>query len=250
MNIWKVTLVAIVIASCATVFVIKRRADVKFKDQQAQTEKVMQAIAALRAENERLSNQLARIAHTATSAEKEAELSSLHAEAAALRLEKADQQKRKLTNVADATVANSSGTIQGADPEPALRRFAAAKLGDANLMAVAVAKYPFTHDGQFPTNLSEATPLMTMMINNDRANKWTGTNEFELVYHGARESWGSIPWGAVAIIRERHPWKAPSGKWARVYGMGDGSSQVVEANDNFQSWEAMHVIPPALADRK
>jgi len=53
-----------------------------------------------------------------------------------------------------------------------------------------------------------------------------------------------------SLIRERSPWTAPSGKSARVYGMGDGSSQVVEADDNFQSWEAIHLIPPAMADRK
>ncbi len=60
----------------------------------------------------------------------------------------------------------------------------------------------------------------------------------------SRFAFGSLH---VALIREREPWLTPEGNWARVYGYADGWSEIVQPydpEDNFQSWEAAHVIPP------
>ena len=73
----------------------------------------------------------------------------------------------------------------------------------------------------------------------------TGTNAFEIVYQGSLDQLKNIPLGSVALIRDRQAWLAPSGKMAKVYGMADGSGLIVESDDNFQSWEAEHILPLA-----
>ena len=76
----------------------------------------------------------------------------------------------------------------------------------------------------------------------------SGTNRFEIVYHGSVNALSNVPRGAIALLRSADTWIAPSGKPARVYGLADGSSQIVESDDDFQSWEAEHIVPPATAN--
>jgi tellurite resistance-related uncharacterized protein len=75
----------------------------------------------------------------------------------------------------------------------------------------------------------------------------TGTSEFEMVYQGSYNELTNVPLQEVALIRERHAWPTPSGKWARIYVMAGGEVNIVEADDNFQSWEAAHIVPPRAA---
>lgn len=70
------------------------------------------------------------------------------------------------------------------------------------------------------------------------------TSEFEIVFRGTLDDLTNVPEQAVVLIRERQPWPTPGGKWARLYVMANGEISVVESDDNFQSWEAAHVIPP------
>jgi len=71
---------------------------------------------------------------------------------------------------------------------------------------------------------------------------FSGTNEFEIVCQGSFDKLQGIPPGEVAVVRDRQTWAGPDGKTMRVYGLADGTSQIVESDDNFQSWEAEHVI--------
>jgi len=84
-----------------------------------------------------------------------------------------------------------------------------------------------------------------------RKQQWSlsGTNEFDIVYQGSLDELKDIPRGAVAIIRDRQSWTAPSGKQARLYGLADGSSQIVESDDNFAAWEAEHIFSPTPSGR-
>ena len=75
----------------------------------------------------------------------------------------------------------------------------------------------------------------------------TGTSKFEMVYQGSYNELTNVPWQEVALIRERQAWPTPSGKWARIYVTANGEVKVVESDDNFQSWEAEHLIPPPAA---
>ena len=71
----------------------------------------------------------------------------------------------------------------------------------------------------------------------------TGTSEFEMVYQGSYNELTNVPWQEVALIRERQAWLTPSGKRARIYVMTSGEIAIVESDDNFQSWEAEHIVP-------
>jgi hypothetical protein len=70
---------------------------------------------------------------------------------------------------------------------------------------------------------------------------------FEMVYEGSTNELTNVPWQEVALIRERQPWPTPGGKWARIYVTAHGEIEIVESDDNFQSWEAEHIVPPPVA---
>jgi len=65
-----------------------------------------------------------------------------------------------------------------------------------------------------------------------------------LVFEGSTNELTHVPWQEVALIRERQAWPTPGGKWARIYVTADGQIEIVESDDNFQSWEAEHIVPP------
>ena len=75
-------------------------------------------------------------------------------------------------------------------------------------------------------------------------------SEFEMVYQGSLKELTSIPDQVVALLRERQAWPTPRGKWARIYVMANGFVKVVESDDNFQSWDAEHIIPPPSAGQQ
>jgi hypothetical protein len=70
----------------------------------------------------------------------------------------------------------------------------------------------------------------------------TGTNDFELVFQGSQSDLTNIPPRRVALIRERQCLTL-EGKWERVYGYADGAVEIIQSDDNFQSWDAQHIIP-------
>ncbi len=53
----------------------------------------------------------------------------------------------------------------------------------------------------------------------------------------------NLPSLEIPLVRQRQAWPGPDGiKMARIYGMMGGACRVIESDDNFQSWEAEHVI--------
>jgi cell division protein FtsB len=117
-------------------------------------------------------------------------------------------------------------------------KLAAGKKKDAEILCAAIRKYVQVHDGQYPSNYDQLSSFL------ETGNlKLSGTNTFELLCAGKVGELTSIfPEQTIILFREREPWRAPSGKWARVYGKISGAS-LVESEDNFQSWEARHAIP-------
>jgi hypothetical protein len=112
---------------------------------------------------------------------------------------------------------------------------AGAKPVDARNLGTAFGMYALNHQGQFPSSLEQvATYLGDMPL--------SGTNQFEIVYRGSLDELKGIPRGAVALFRDRQTWIAPSGKRARVYGMANGMSEIIESDDDFKAWEAERII--------
>ena len=161
-----------------------------------------------------------------------------------------------------------------------LNRMTYDKMGDVRNLSSAVRKYAREHQGEFPTNFDQAAPYLYEI--QAQANKFqeqfrklaesspppkevnlrdlvadkgesatppkqqesSRLSEFEMVYQGSYNELTNVPWQEVALIRERQAWPTPSGKWARIYVTANGEVKVVESDDNFQAWEAEHIIPP------
>jgi hypothetical protein len=77
-----------------------------------------------------------------------------------------------------------------------------------------------------------------------------GAGDFDLICQGSLNELTNVPLQAVAIVREHEPWQTPEGKWARTYIMAAGKVNIVESDDNFQAWEAEHIIIPAPETRR
>jgi len=131
-------------------------------------------------------------------------------------------------------------SIGTADPhsEPAVN---IDMMKDAQNLAQAVRVYAREHHGDFPPNFEVAAPYFYAEYRTPRA------SEFELIYQGSYNEFTNIPDQQVAVVRERHAWPTPAGKWARIYFMANGMMKLVESDDNFKSWEAEHIIPTQAA---
>ena len=117
-----------------------------------------------------------------------------------------------------------------------LHQMAAGKTKDAFILSTALTQYVSKQRGQFPSSFDQVASFLHELP------ALTGTNDFEIVYTGSIDELKKIKSMSVAIIRDRHIWRGPAGKRARVYGMIGGFGEIAEADDNFQTWEERHVV--------
>jgi RNA polymerase sigma factor (sigma-70 family) len=123
------------------------------------------------------------------------------------------------------------------------------KMMDVQNLRWALTEYADKHNGEFPPSLEDLAPyvykgaLPLAGTYKDR-DPMAGTNDFEIVFGGSRNDLINVPLSKVALLRERRPWPTPRGKLARIYLMAGGPKIVVESDDNFQDWEAAHIVPP------
>jgi len=47
------------------------------------------------------------------------------------------------------------------------------------------------------------------------------------------------------VIRDKQTWQGEGGRMMRVYGFVGAEAQIISSDDDFQSWEAQHVIFPS-----
>lgn len=212
-------------------------------------------------ENQRLANQVAQVAESNNrGTDYSAELAQLQAKAAALRLQENQMSNRlwnsrisagtrllasenyNLTNYSD-WIAPS---VEGGP------RAESSKLNDARAFTTALLRYARMHQGIFPLSLDQVASYLPRPLD-PNSKPWddapvSGTNDFEIVFQGTTNDLANIPLRRVALIRERQPWLTPDGKWAKTYGYADGhSEETVTSDDNFQSWDALHIVPPPTA---
>jgi len=110
------------------------------------------------------------------------------------------------------------------------------RTADGRNFGLACATYAVDHDGRFPSSVEEVSAYCAK-----EHLALTGTNQFEMVFKGSPNDL-KLPRGTVAVFREREAWRAPNGKMARIYVMADGSKQTILSDDDFQAWEAEHII--------
>jgi hypothetical protein len=240
--------------ACVASLRIQSRAQAKSRQNDIELREQVRQLAELTGENQRLSSLLARAeTNSAAAGDCTDELAKLRAHVLTLR-EQTNLLAKQLAQKRRSAAAQMQSNLRehnhivfgtfGGGPR------ATGKLNDARALTDALRVYANKHEGEFPMNLDQVAlylPKPSYPDADPEANApLTGTNDFELVYQGSRKELSNIPPHMVVLIRERQPWLTPDGKWARVYGYADGAADTIESDDDFQSWEAQHVIPPPL----
>jgi len=278
MTKFKIILIgAIAIAGPTASLMIQHEAQIRLRENDAVLRQQDNQLTELAAEHQRLSNRLAQ-ANSPPSDHRMAELAKLRSEAMALRKQANELGKQLAENRRSrpslihppsrsnthafpgmVSVVSDSNSEEYAKQ---LDRMTYDKMGDVRNLSSAVRKYTREHQGEFPTNFDQAAPYYTKGeiafpgsanptnvplriadLARERTAPMTGTSEFEMVYQGSYNELTDVPWQEVALIRERQAWLTPSGKRARIYVMTSGEIAIVESDDNFQSWEAEHIVP-------
>ena len=256
----KIILVGVIagVAAIASVLV-QRHAQAEFHQNEALLQQQENQIVQVTTDNQRISNLLAQAeVKSPTADDRQAELARLSAKAEALRqqineLAKQVAEHRRFAGPQFYSLGDFN--LLGHNRETAITSgggpTASGKLNDARAITAALRRYASEYQGEFPLKLDKVAPYLPKPLEPDApptANTpLTGTNDFEIVFQGSQNDLTNIPARRVALIRERHPWLTPDGKWARVYGYADGAADTVESDDNFQSWEAQHIIPSRVA---
>ena len=245
MNLGKLKIgvvVATAIAGVMASLVIQHRAEIKIREKEAWRQQDNQ-LAALAAEHERPSSVAVQVKSSPADGQR-LELQKLRSEVERLR-KQINELESKLESVRQARVALVASTHPTPEYREQREAMAAGKIKDASSLYKAIEHYLANHQDQFPSSLDQLAPYLQK-----EHLPLTGTNEFEIVYTGSYDRFTNIPVQGVAVFRERQPWLAPSGKWARLYVTADGHRQIVESDDNFQAWEAEHIFPPPAAGQQ
>lgn len=236
----KITLIVAAVAiSLAVTLLLHRNAQTKLRENDATLRQQDKQLTELIAEQRKLSNNVTEAKIPANN--QLTELARLRDQAQMLQ-KQTNELGFQLKSNRQARAFQSPSKPESHPPEyfKQLFRTAAAKPGDARNLTTVFTMYASDHQGQFPSSFEQVASYL-------RKEKMplSGTNQFDIVYRGSLDDLKGIPRGAVAVIRDRQTWIAPSGKQARVYGLADGSSQIVESDDDFKSWEAEHIISSA-----
>jgi hypothetical protein len=240
-----VSLASLVLAGVAASLMIQHNSGVKFRERDALVRQQDEQLAALSAEQQRLSNMVTQ-ANSTPPVDHSVELARLRREAEALK-----KQTNEMGGQLAASVA--SRPSQPSQPAPApqshtpeyweqLHQMAGAKATDARNLATAFIFYASDHQNQCPSSFDQVASYLAK-----KERSLSGSNQFEILYQGSFDNLQGVPRGEVAVVRDQQTWAGPDGKMMRVYGMADGSGQMVGSDDNFQAWEAKHVISPPKA---
>jgi hypothetical protein len=247
----------VALAGIAISLTIQHQAQVELSGKDEALRRQNDQLAELAAEHQHLSNLVAQATNLRVD-ERLTELQRLRGEAEALRKQAnvlASQQENSLRSRTPYTTVHEDGlTAEDVLDHPPewleeywaqLNQRTGPKWNDATSLLWGLSEYARDHQGQFPSSLDQIGSYLSKA-----PFSLTGTNEFEIVCQGSISELTNTPQGAVALIRERQAWLAPNGRWARVYGMaGDGPKTIV-TDDNFQSWEAEHILPPPSAGQQ
>jgi hypothetical protein len=119
-----------------------------------------------------------------------------------------------------------------------LRALGGGKQSDAMKLVLVLMAYADDHGGQFPTRFEQARQYLPKDGLDPNA-----ASEFEIVYTGTMDAVKDLPNEEVPLLRQRQAWPGPDGtKMEKIYGFMGGMTDTVESEDNFQSWEAAHII--------
>jgi len=177
-------------------------------------------------------------------AEQSAELLRLRAQVTALQ-----RQTNEITKL-QAENARMRGALASAmkaapaanESEPPLteeRRQAMARLTDSKTYALALLMHAEDNQQRFATNLDQVAAYLAKGEHSSP----TGTNIFDVVFQGSRESVTNP--GSIILVREHQAHQSSAGNWTKTYGFLDGHSEIhSEPTGNFDAYEQQHSSPP------
>lgn len=238
-NTYILIFVSVCVAGLGLAVWIQRQGLAETHRNELQIHRQQQILEQLGEEQSKLSN---RIVHAVADAHRTTnEIAELQQRARSLESE----SNRLANSLNSGSVSSNVKKPSKAQPRPPeyfqeLHKRAGAKAIDARNLSQAILGHANDHQGRVASGLSQLDPYLRQ-----QGLSLSGTNQFELVFQGTLAELQSVPGGAVALLRDRHIWTAPSGKPARVYGLANGASLIVEADDDFKSWEAEHILKPA-----
>jgi hypothetical protein len=233
-----ISITSIAIAGTAASLIIHYQSQSKLQAGDALLQEQSNQLAALTVEHRRLSNLVAR-ASSGRADDHMAELARLRTEGEALKKQTNDLGQRLKTNHVSQPPQPAS-SLESHPPEyyEQLRQMAGSKPLETRDLGRAFGDYASDHQNQSPTSLDQLAPYLAKLNSS-----LSGTNQFEFLYQGSLDKLQGLPWGSVAVIREKQTWPGPNGEMMRVYGFPGGLSQMMdESSAGFQSWAAQHVI--------
>ena len=232
---------AVVVAGVATTLVVQHQARARLREQGEALRQQSDQAAQLAADNERLSN---RLAGAEGSRSQLTDLAKLRAEAESLR-----QQTNDLARLREANRRLQQRPEAQTKTPLQLREERIAKMNFGHQWVRAFRDYANKHGQQFPPSFEQAASFISAEYKPDNS---VSTEQFEIVYQGSL----ALPNpGEIVVLREKEPWTDSSGKWCKVYGLADGSSQIVAmpsrwtvrgrqvSYDTFEAFEKDHIIP-------
>jgi len=109
----------------------------------------------------------------------------------------------------------------------------------AKLILLGMLMFSGDNHDQFPTNFSQISNLTAGMTNQTSG---IGTEAFEFLNVGLAANNQNA---SKIILREQNPFRTTDGKWARIYGFGDGHvEEQISDNGSFDAYEQQYTILP------
>ena len=236
-----IILATLAIAGVSSSLTIQHEAGLKLRDRAALLPGQKEQLAALLAENEHLSHLVANPSPAARD-DYAAELAGLRSEAAALAKQTNDlgeqlRQRDRLPTVQPTPPVAPVHKSPRVPLSPEMQQLETVKMTEARDIGLAFSEYAYHHQGQSPTGFDQ---IMEYLAKQNLS--VSGSNQFEIIYQGSRDDLEGLPTATIAVVRDRQTLTAPDGTLVRAYGMMNGVGQMVRSDDNFQAWEALHVI--------
>jgi len=224
---------AVLLGSIATPLVVHHQAEVKMRAKDEQLRQANEQLTQVAAENERLSNLLARSSSDVPQSQVN-DLLRLRGEVGSLKRQLAEAQKGAQRNATSPTAQPQN------EAEDQQKEFALARLDFPKYWMLAFFLYSAQHQAQCPTNFEQAAAFLPQEFTNRHG---VMPDQFEIVYQGALNVVTNPQ--SVIVIREKEAVQEPDGGWIRAYGFADGHSELHRgANGDFGPWEAQHILAP------
>jgi len=227
--------VSIALAGIVAAWMLHRRTEVRIQQNELHLRQQEEQLAKLTGDQQSLSNQLAAVGQpTSDPAD---ELASLASQAEKLR----SQTNRLISQMNSNRLARASHsaptTPRSEEYWAQLHKSAGAKDSDALKIGSGIIAYALDHQGHFPSDIDQ----IDSYLKRNQASL-SGTNQFDMVFHGSLDDLKGVPGDSVAVFRDRQIFLAPDGQPARVYGMANGTAMTVTSDDDFKSWETAHIF--------